>query len=190
MTRGSDEPSDQPKREFRWITSYAQQIADAANRWAYLEYYINKSIWALADVKPAIGACMTSQMYTLNAKLSALLSLLKLRKASEELIVRVNRFSSGVRDALDARNRLVHDIWLTDELNKSEMGKLRITSDKKLEFKIESVSLVKLTQDVQVIERRRLEAGEIAAAIESALPSLPDIPQAELYPITETPTVP
>ena len=178
---------DKPTKGFTFVPAYAELIAHAANRWAYLEYYINKSIWLLADCKPAIGACMTSQMYTLNAKLSALLSLLKLRKVDQVIIDKVNKFSSGSRDALEARNRTVHDLWLLDNLHPGQMGKLRITADKILQFHISEVGLVALKADVETIERRRVEAGEIEEAIRRVLPTLPEMSPTELHPITETP---
>ena len=184
------EASDKPVKGFHFLPVYADLIASAANRWAYLEYYVNCSIWLLADVKPAIGACLTSQMYTLNSKLSALLSLLKLRKADTALIDKVNKFASSVRDALDARNRDVHDIWLNDNINKDQMGKLRITADKVLRFHIDEVKSDALVNDNEIIERRRVEAGEIMEAIKAALPSLPEMSHTDLHPITETPVVP
>ena len=179
-------PTDQPSATFQWLPAYAQQIADGANRWAYLEYYINSSIWLLADVRPAIGACLTSQMYTMSAKLAALLSLLKLRKAPQDILDRVNKFASAHRDALEARNRMVHDIWLNDNVAKANMGKLRITADKILRYNIESIDISSLIQDVQKIENRRLDAAIIKDAIERALPSLPEMSQSELHPITES----
>jgi hypothetical protein len=184
------EQSDQPVKGFKFLPAYAGLIADAANRWAYLEYYINSSIWLLAEVKPAIGACLTAQMHTLNAKLSALLSLLKLRKADQALIDKVNKFASSVRDALDARNRDVHDVWLNDNINKDKMGKLRITADKVLKFRIEEVDIEELRADVEIIEKRRIQAGEIREEVTRALPSLPQMSHAELHPIIENPAVP
>jgi hypothetical protein len=186
MVSTPQKPTDQPATELHWLPAYAQLIADGANRWAYLEYYINSSIWLLADLRPAIGACLTSQMYTLNAKLSGLLALLKLRKAPQELLDRINKFASQSRDALEARNRMVHDVWLNDYIQPTQMGKLRITADKVLRYNIESINAEELRQDVQKIETRRLEAGMIKHAIELALPSLPEMSQSELYPITET----
>lgn len=183
------EQSDQPIKGFRFLAAYAELIADAANRWAYLEYYVNSSIWLLAEVKPAVGACMTSQMYTFNAKLSALLSLLKLRKANQPLIDKVNKFASNVRDALEARNRAVHDVWLNDNINTTQMGKLRITADKILRFKIEEIKIEALRSDVEMIEIRRVQAGEIMDEIKRVLPSLPEMSHEELHPIVETPVV-
>lgn len=185
-----DEPILEPKQGFQWLTTYAVLIADAANRWAYLEYYIQQAIWELAEVSPAIGACLTSQMYTFNSKMSALLALLKLRKAPQPLIDRVNKFASQVRDAHDARNRAAHDIWLNDNVNPEQMGKLRITADKILRYNIEEIKGDELLSDVKTIELRRAEAGFILQAVRDTLPSLPQISPEELHPIVESQPIP
>jgi hypothetical protein len=173
-------------KEFHFIPEYANQIAHGGNHWAYLEYYINSSIWALANVAPALGACMTSQIFTLHARLNALLALLKFRKADAELITKVNKFAEQVRDAQEARNRMAHDLWLLDTFNPGTMGKMRVTAEKALRFHIKSFPLEELKADVEKINVRRLEFGEIRREIERALPTLPEIPHRELHPIDES----
>jgi hypothetical protein len=176
----TDKPAT-PQIALGFVPEYAGQIAHGCNLWAMLEYYINNSIWALADIEPAIGACMTSQMYTMNARLSALLALLKLRRADQKIIDKVNKFAANVRDAQDARNRLAHDMWLLDRNNPGTMGKLRITADKTLNFDISAVSIEELKNDVGKISARRLEFAAIRDEIMAALPTLPEIPQEELH---------
>jgi hypothetical protein len=174
----------------RFIPEYAEQIAYGCNLWAMLEYYINNSIWALADIEPAIGACMTSQMYTMNSRLSALLALLKFRRVNQKIIDKVNKFAANVRDAQEARNRIAHDMWLIDRANPGTMGKLRITADKTLNFDISPVSIEELKNDVAKISARRLEFSEIRDQIIAALPTLPEIPAEELHPIAHAQTRP
>jgi hypothetical protein len=180
------ETTDQPQKDFHWLPEYARAIADAANMWAYIEYYVNTSIWELAELPPAIGACITSQIYTLQGRLSALAALLKLRQADQKIIDSVNKFMERVRDAQDARNRIVHDMWMNDNLHPEMMGKLRITAEKKLHFRIASMPLDELKRDVEKIDTRRYEMSAIRLAIRAALPTLPEIPHAELYPIAES----
>jgi hypothetical protein len=182
--------SKEPLGSFRFIPEYATQIAHGGNHWTFLEYYINTSIWALANVSPALGACMTSQIYTMNARLSALIALLKLRQADQKLIAKVNKFAEHVRDAQDARNRIAHDMWLLDTHNPGKMGKMRVTADKALKFNIKSVELDDLKADVQKINARRLEFSAIRLEITNALPTLPGIPHQELHPIVESPSLP
>ena len=70
---------------------------------------------------------MTSQIYTINARLDALAALMKLRSVDAKLIKRVNKFQNSIREAQDLRNRIVHDLWFNDNHVKTNMGKLRIT---------------------------------------------------------------
>jgi hypothetical protein len=188
MSKGPAETLfDQLSHQLRWPPTYAEKIAEAANRFAYLEYIVNSTIWLVADVRPAIGACLTSQMYTMNAKLSALLSLLKLRGADKKIIDALNKFSSNVRDAADARNRVAHDLWMHDDADHSKMGKLRITADKTLNYSMEMVSVAELQNSVRIINKRLREAADIKSSIIRALPSFPEIPPEALHPIVETP---
>jgi hypothetical protein len=104
----SDSPKDEPYPGFDFPDDYAQCIAKIVSFWSALEYNINLSIWHLAGIYPAIGACITEQIYTLDGRTKALLALLKLRRASDELVRRVNRFSEKSRKAQDIRNKIAH----------------------------------------------------------------------------------
>jgi hypothetical protein len=178
--------TDQPNTQFRFLPEFSECIAEAANNWSYLEYFISASIWELADVRPAIGACMTQQIFTLHARIDALLAMLKLRRADQKIIDRVNRFQSKIREAQEARNRLVHDLWLNDNLNPTNMGKLRITASKILEFSFSSKTITELKRDVEIIIQARKSAQQLRADIFKSLSSLPEIPDVELNPIVET----
>lgn len=130
---------------------------------------------------------MTSQIFSLNAKLNSLLALAKLRQLDPKIISDINRFTSNSRDAADKRNRIIHDAWLLSIFEPEAMGRLRITADKKLSFSIETVPLCELVNDVKVIEQCVFKFYEIRKAIEAALPSLQDMSRATLHPIIETP---
>jgi hypothetical protein len=171
---------------FHFLPDFADSIANAANNWAYLEYFVNSSIWLLAGVAPALGACLTSQIYTINARLDALVALMKLRRVDAALIKRVNKFQNSVRDAQDIRNRIVHDLWLNDNHSRANMGKFRITAARELKFGIDSITREALNADLAKIENRQAEASAIRDAIVAALPDLPEVPHHELHPILET----
>jgi hypothetical protein len=174
------------KWKFAFIPEFADCIARIASLWARLEYDVNASIWALAELRPALGACITAQIYTLQGHLSALLALAKLREVDAILIKRINKFADDVRVGQDIRNRVIHDLWLNDRGTPGNMGHLRITADKTLKFVIESVPLFELTAQVEKVEALVTVFASIRKAIEAALPSLPEIPQTKLHPITET----
>src|SRR5271168_909763 len=100
MPIGYDEKG---KWKFSFIPEYADCIARVATVWARLEYDVSVSIWALADVRPAIGACLTSQIFTLRSKLDALIALAKLRKVNAAIIKKINKFADDVRGGQEIR---------------------------------------------------------------------------------------
>lgn len=173
------------KWEFAFVPEFADCIARIASLWARLEYDIDVCIWALADIRPALGACITAQIYTTNGRISALLALADVRNLDPRIIGKVNKFASAYRDALDARNRTIHDLWLKDQRQPENMGRLRIKADKKLKFSIESYTLLELQSDMHTVEKRVTEFDTIRKSIEAALPSLPEIPSVKLHPIRE-----
>jgi len=183
MPVGYDEKG---KWKFSFIPEYADCIARVANVWARLEYDVSVAIWALADVRPAIGACITSQVFTLRSKLDALLALAKLRRVDGAIIREINKFADDARGGQEIRNRIIHDQWLQDNINPGQMGHLRITAAKVLEFKIKPVIFPDLAADLERLEDLATRFHGIRQAIETALPTLPEIPQSELHPITES----
>jgi hypothetical protein len=176
------DPSQQ-QPEFKFIPEYADLIAHVATSWASLEYYIADSIWTVAELKPAIGACITAQIFGIGGKFAALLALLKLRQAPETLITKVNKFTETIRGPQERRNRIIHDVWLADLESPSSMGRLELTAPKKLSFKAETVKLEELQADYDQIAKARNEFFHIRADIYRVIPTLPEIPQSELHPI-------
>jgi hypothetical protein len=66
--------------KFSFVPEYADCIARVCSVWARLEYDVTVCIWKLADMRPAIGACVTSQIFTLQNRLSALFGTLQTSK--------------------------------------------------------------------------------------------------------------
>ena len=180
------EKLDQDQWEYAFIPQFADCIARVASVWARLEYDVSAVTWELADVRPALGACLTSQIFTLQNRLAALLALAKLRQLDPAIIKRINKFSEEVRVGQEIRNRIVHDQWLRDKRNLRAMGRLRITAAKKLDFAIQSIPLSELKADLEKLEKFHKKFLEIRDAIEAALPTLPEIPPSELHPIIES----
>lgn len=170
-------------QEFNFIPEYADLIAHIASSWATLEYYVADSVWVVAGLKPAMGACVTAQIFGINGKLSALLSLLKLRSAPDALISKVNKFSDAMRGPQERRNRIIHDVWLINQDDPSVMGRLELTAPKKLSFKAVDIRLEELKSDFDMIAKIRKEFHIIRAEIYDAVPKFPEIPKEELHPI-------
>ena len=175
----------QAQEEFHFPPEYADCIAHVAANWSGLEYMVNASIWELADVRPSLGACLTSQIGSLNARLSALLALMKLRSVDQKLVTRVNKFCATVREPNELRNRIIHDQWVNDRHNLGSMGRIEIVAPKKLSREIKPIPLDELKGNLKTISDCRFKFGEIRQAIRAALPSLPEMSRTELYPITE-----
>jgi hypothetical protein len=180
------ETPDQPQKwEFEFIPEFADCIARIASCWSRLEYDVNATIWSLAEMRPAIGACITAQILSLHNRLIALIALANLRRVEKDIIARLNRFSDRVREGQQIRNRILHDQWLIDKFNPERMGHLRITADRKLDFVIKTVPLFELKASLDKIVEFQKEFLAIRDEIDAALPSLPEIPQTELHPIIE-----
>ena len=178
MSESSDS-SDLPGFEFPG--EYAQCIAQIISNWAALEYNINLSIWHLAGVYPAIGACITEQIFTLDARIKALLALLKLRRAPDGLITRLNKFAERVRKPQEVRNRVVHDTWYQGTSTK-KMSQLKIGAKGTLSYAFKDIAIEDLRSDSREVTRAMSDAVKIRDSIEVALPTLPEIPLGELHP--------
>lgn len=177
----SDPSRDEPYPGFEFPDDYAQCIAKIISFWSALEYNINLSIWHLAGVYPAIGACITEQIYTLDGRTRALLALLKLRRASDELERRVNRFSDKTRKAQDVRNKIAHHTW-HQGVESKEMMQLEIGAKRTLTYDFKHIPIESLKTDQDTVRNAMREAAAIRDAIEASLPTLPEIPLGELHP--------
>jgi hypothetical protein len=167
------------------LPEYAACIAEAANRWAWVELEVHWMLWSLLEVNPTLGACLTAQIYSFNAKLDALLSIMKLRNVPRSLIDRVNKFTQTHREALESRNRFVHDVWLKDNLNPDAMGRSTMSARRKLDFRTETVSVESLKDDMATISRSQETITAIRKDVIDALPTLPKIPHEALHPLSD-----
>jgi hypothetical protein len=55
----SDDFDEEGQWKFAFIPEFADCIARVASSWARLEYDVNVAIWKLAELRPALGACIT-----------------------------------------------------------------------------------------------------------------------------------
>jgi hypothetical protein len=164
-------------------------IGVAASSWASLELVINMTIWDLAEVPPAIGACITTQIFTIDGRLKALLALMKLRKFSKKLIDDINKFAEEIRGPSHLRNRLVHDAWgTTFEDRKTQ--RIWLTADRKLRFEYQPVDLEDIKRDVDKIIDAVKQFPPLRERLMAELPTLLEIPPTELHPIFEVPRPP
>ncbi len=176
----------EPSKRFDTQARVYELIGLVATDWAALEHYINESIWALAEVEPAYGACLTAQIYTIDGRLRALWALLKKRRADKRTIALINQFAESARGANDKRNRIIHDPWGLSPLDGSP-SKIEITADKKLVFRLREVDIAEIENDQKAVHACVIKFIGIRDQILAEIPSLPEIPLTELRPIREGP---
>jgi hypothetical protein len=165
---------------------FHELVGRIATEWAILEFHVNECIWLLADVYPALGACITSQIININGRLTALLALMKVRRVDQKLVDKINQFASDVRGPLEKRNRAIHDPMIVEQ-TEGLAGRITVVAPKKLTFTIQEITFEELQSDFDEIMQCSLTFQGYRQQIVDALPSLPGIPLKELHPITVTP---
>lgn len=179
----TEPPDDKPHphQGFIFPPEFAACIGDVISCWAALDYNANMSIWHLAGVYPAIGACMTMQIFTLEGRLKALIALLRLRRAPDDLVRRVNKFRANVRKPQEIRNRITHDCWFKNPVN-DRMSQLEIGTKGVLVYGFKPIDIDALKADRDEVRKAMREAANIRTTIEAGLPTLPEIPLGDLHP--------
>jgi hypothetical protein len=118
---------------------YAILIGRVASSWSAVEANINFATWAVAGIAPALGACMTAQINSLDGRLRALLALLKLRRAPASLIKNVNKFADEIRGPNERRNRIIHDAWYWN--SSGQVARMEVVAPRKLKMDLIETSL-------------------------------------------------
>jgi hypothetical protein len=185
--QGPQEEADKKQRLVQEIMerniALYKEVGLLASDWAMLEFMVNECIWRVANVAPVLGACITAQVFTLDGRLKALISLLRLRGFDEKkLVKRVNTFSEEVRSALEKRNRAIHDPMVVS-LETQEIRRLEVTSQKRPKFETVPISLEELGKDRSLILKFCNQVADFRSEIEETLPTLPEIPLKESLPI-------
>lgn len=144
-------------------------IGKMVTNWAALEAIVTSAIWQAAEIPDVYGACVTSQIFTFDGKIKALVSILHARGDFETQIAALNKFQNDVRGTLTFRNRIVHDPLHFDATGAPQ--RLEITADKKpvLAYISEPTSnvLARSRQAVELLERFQ---GIMAPAFEKIRP--------------------
>jgi hypothetical protein len=91
-------------------------VGQIASDWSHVEHTLDTIIWALADVNPEAGACITSQMLGHYGRFKAIVALLTLhernsQKKTAALTATANRLMGKANLPGDERNRNIHDPW-------------------------------------------------------------------------------
>jgi hypothetical protein len=131
---------------------------------------VNDCIWALSGSPYGAGACVTAQIYSFDAKMKAMISLLRL-KGREDLARKTISFFESSRSSLTKRNRAIHDPWCLGEESATQLS---ITADKRLIFDTIGKTLDQLKLDHAKVEKTVSDFFDIHEELRGVLPSLRD----------------
>ena len=79
-----------------------------------IEYMLDAIIWNLADVEPAVLACLTGQFMGLPSRYNAIGHLLLRRDLYVRFGDRINKQIADSHGLAEARNRAIHDPWFEE----------------------------------------------------------------------------
>jgi hypothetical protein len=184
----SDDKARDPKEIRKLIGQHTNTYAlmgHLASDWAMLEFMINETIWKLAGVPAVTGACITAHIFTMNNRLMALASLMRLRGFDEEMIKEVNRFAEAVRAPGEKRNRTIHDPVLVNVSDQS-IGRLEITAQRKPVFEVVPISAEEINKIRLDILRCSNQFLTLRSRLLEKLRTLPDIPNSQSLPLDLT----
>jgi hypothetical protein len=145
-------------------------IGKMVTNWAALEAIVTSAIWQAAEMPDVYGACVTSQIFTFDGKIKALVAILHARGEFEAQIAALNKFQDEARGTLSFRNRIVHDALHFDATTGAPQ-RLEITANKKpvLAFIDEPTSNV-LARSRKAVELLEKFQGIMAPVFERVRP--------------------
>lgn len=139
----------------RFLDHYHLEVGRVASAWAFLEFEIDQFIWELAGVEERAGACITTQLTGISARLRSAIALLHLRGAEEATVKSFKSFEGRIQEVLSARNRAVHDGWAISGTSAAQM---RVAIVKKqLEYgphRVRPDDLLKTRHDINKARRQ------------------------------------
>jgi hypothetical protein len=151
-------------------------IGLVASNWATLEAVVTSAIWQIGEIPDEIGACVTSQIYTFDGRMKALLSILEIRGELDKTIKSLKKFHESTRGLGEFRNRVLHDPWIHDAESNTP-HRLEITANKKLVLGYEAVPTQKLIEKAKEIEALIHQFRQI---IRPAIDRFPPLPRSTL----------
>lgn len=157
-----------------WLISddHYSAIGRVAASWAALEAMVCSAIWQIGEIPDDIGACVTSQIFTFDGKIKALISILEAREDLDNTISELNKFHEDARNIAAFRSRTLHDSWIHD-LNTNTPYRLQITADKKLIMEYKPAPTGKLRQNAEKTAKLIERLNEILKPAIERFPALP-----------------
>lgn len=164
-------------------------LGKVATELSLLEYYINQTIWALARVKPQLGACITAQIIPISGRADALETLALARGLSKTLVEEIRSFAGKAKGLGNKRNRVLHDTWAVEKPSKRTV-RLEISAKTNPVFGFRQEDSAKVLDLANEIRKCRYQYNKIHDKIISELKTLPKIRLSPFRPRLISPTHP
>ncbi len=91
-------------------------VGQVSSEFARLEHTLDTAIWALAELEPPLGACLTAQIIGVRPRCLTIIALLSHRGFKSDKVKKIRKFMEKTSSLSDDRNRLVHDPWFLDKI--------------------------------------------------------------------------
>ena len=165
-----------------------EAIGRVASAWAYFDFHVTQAIWLLSALDDERGACVTSHIYNISARIKALLALLELMDQDHpeplqangkpreyslrDIIRKLKKLSDKqIEPVSRERNRIIHDTWMYGKTT-AAIAQIRATADRKLDYGFRPANLSKINDTHRRILKLDQEFQVLAAAIHAATQQL------------------
>jgi hypothetical protein len=136
--------------------------------WAQIEHILDLIIWELADVRQAIGSCITGQMMGHAPRFKAIQALGLLRGLDTRLLKSIESLSNQIAGLAVERNRIVHDAWYIEHTS-GQVGQFKSPSHKRNKFGIDDIDVTAVDATLSKIQTKLTQVHKLRADIIGAL---------------------
>lgn len=139
-------------------------VGQIASKWALVENFLDRTIWQLAKLDEATGACLTAQITGSHARLIAIYALCLHQKKSDKILKQIRELQFKFKGVQDRRNRILHDAWyVEDSAQLTEQFKSMARDEYLIGFHPVDEDFIKET--LAKMQRRLEEVGALMLAV-------------------------
>lgn len=150
------------------LEEYYLFVGKIVTNWSMLEARLASAIWRIGEIHDAIGASITSQIFTLDGKVKALQAILR-EKGFQKEAANLGAVIDGIKGLSETRNRIVHD---PVHFMNGEVHRLEIKANRHLSFGYQKVDLNKM---MRIVDHINDADTRIQEALKPALDAIPRI---------------
>jgi hypothetical protein len=143
-------------------------VGRVASEWAHIEHILDLTIWKLAEIPNARGACITSQILGINPRCKAIASL-GANRLSPNLLKEFRKLANDSFVVSDLRARIVHDPWYMEVSGKTAQFKAMPVSDPR--YGIQDVSDSEINDTITKIKALQARASGLRSNVLDELES-------------------